>query len=482
MSTHSLEKILHPQSIAIAGASSNPTAYGYHFTRHLFDYGYRGKIYLVNPNYPEILGLKAYPRLRDIPESINYVICCIPASGVPELLEDCSQKGVRAVHLLTARLSETGRPDAIKLEREILRLARKRGIRLIGPNGMGIYYPKEGLSFGYDFPKEPGTVGALFQSGGASMEFIRSASLRGIRFSKVISYGNALDYNESDFLDYFSEDSETKIILNYIEGVKDGKRFFNALRNAASNKPTIIIKGGRGKSRMRTVASHTAALAGSMKTWETLITQSGSIPARNLDEMIDLAVSFQFLPVITGPRVGITGGSGGTSVLLADECEEGGLDVIPLPPEFREEVKNKAPSIGDWLGNPADISIAEEAGLPTGDILQMMSRNEDFDLLITNIGDDSPWGEAELTNHLKREVDSCLKVKRRNPKPLLVILREKSLAVESHNNWRWKLLTELKTQLATANIPVYPSVSRAVRAVKRLIDYYQIKDETTTSQ
>ena len=168
MSVDVLEEILHPKSIAVVGASGNPMAWGYSYTSHLLDYGYRGKIYPVNPNYPEILGIKTYPSLRDIPGSVDYVISCIRASQVLGLLEDCSQKGVKAVHLYTARFSETGREDAAELEQEILKLARKLGIRLIGPNCMGVYYPREGISFFGNMPTESGSVGVVSQSGQAA--------------------------------------------------------------------------------------------------------------------------------------------------------------------------------------------------------------------------------------------------------------------------------------------------------------------------
>jgi len=471
-----LEEILHPRAVAVVGASENPTAYGYLFTRYLLDYGYRGRVYPVNPNCSEVLGIKAYPSLRDIPGSVDYVICCIPASGVLDMLKDCPQKGVKGVHLLTARFGETGRRDATELEGEILKQAKRRGIRLIGPNCMGIYYPREGLSFGYDFPTEPGSVGAAFQSGGASTILIRLASLRGIRFSKVISYGNALDYNESDFLDYFSQDPETKIILSYIEGAKDGRRFIKALRNAASVKPVIVIKGGRGKSGTRAVASHTAALAGSIKIWEAVIAQAGAISAQNLDEMTDLAVSFYFLPPIRGVRVGIAGGGGGPSVLSADECEEAGLDVIPLPSEVREEVKNKAPILLDWVGNPADVSImVGTTFMKSGGsgMLEIMARNQNFSFLVANIAEDAPFGKQEMLGMIGSQVEEYIKIRRETSKPLLVVIGEKSLGIESHDNWRWKFLSEMRTQLIAANIPTYPTIGRAARAARKFVDYYE---------
>ncbi|UCD85254.1 MAG: CoA-binding protein, partial [Deltaproteobacteria bacterium] len=317
-----LEHAFHPRSVAVVGASDLPFSAGYFYLRHLLDYGYRGQIYPVNPNQRQASGLKTYPRLSDVPGTVDYVICCLPASKVLDLLTQCPQKEVKVVHFFTGRLSETGYEGAAELEEKILREARKLGIRLIGPNCMGIYCPKEGLSFGYDFPAEPGSVGVVFQSGGAATEFVRYASLRGVRFSKVISYGNALDLTETDFLQYLSKDPETEVIVSYIEGVKDGKRFLSALREAASAKPVIVLKAGRGVAGTRAVASHTASLAGSLRIWEGVMNQAGAVQANTLEEGIDLAVSFCFLPPFSGRRVGIVGGGGGKSVLSADEWEK----------------------------------------------------------------------------------------------------------------------------------------------------------------
>ncbi len=473
MSTHPLEEILHPQSIAVVGASVDPSVMSYGFTSHLLDYGYQGKIYPVNPRYSEVLGIKAYPSLRDIPGSVDYVICCIGASGVLNMLDDCSQKGVKAVHFFTGRFSETGRREAAELEQEILKQARKRGIRLIGPNCLGVYYPREGISFGYDFPKEPGSVGLASQTGGGGAIFIQLASLRGIRFSKAISYGNAIDFNECDYLDYFAQDPETKIILMYIEGVRDGRRFFSSLHQAASAKPVIIVKAGRGKSGMRAAASHTAALASSIKIWENLVAQAGAISAENLDEMIDLAVSFYFLSPIRGPRVGIAGGGGGPSVLAADECEEAGLDVIPLPTDIREELKSKGIAIWDWISNPTDVSIMGGFGFTTIDMLQMMDRNQSFDLLIAIMHETPLTRKDEMILRFRDQVKGYTKLRKEISKPLLIVVGDKSPGTKDYNHWRWKLTAELRTKFIAANIPFYPTIGRAARAARKLVDYYQ---------
>ena len=472
MSADRLDEIFQAQSIAVVGASSSPASGGYHFTRHLIDYGYRGRIYPVNPSYSEVLGLKAYPSLKDIADSVDYVISSVPASQVLGMLEDCSLKGVKAVHLFTARFSETGRKEAAELEQEILRRARSKGIRLIGPNCMGIYCPREQISFGYDFPLEAGSVGVAFQSGGAATELIRLAAQRGVRFSKVVSYGNALDYNEADFLGYFCRDTETKIVLMYIEGIKDGKRFINSLREAASTKPVIIVKGGRGESGARAIASHTASLAGSMQIWDTAIAQAGAISADSFEELIDLAVSFYFLPPIKGARVGVVGGGGGISVRSADDCEEAGLEVVPLPPEIREELRSRGNPLWDWIGNPTDASIVGGFGFSHIDMLLMMAANPNFDLLLGNVSEGAPTRKEEMIDRLRAEAVGYVMVGKASSKPLLVVVADKSPGVGDYDFWRWKELSKTRTELVEAGIPFYPSISRAARAARKLLDYY----------
>ena len=473
---HPLEEILHPQSVAVVGASDNPDSWGFGYTRHLLDYGFRGRIYLVNRNSRQVLGMKTYPSLRDIPDSVDYVISVIPASGILNLLEECAQKGVRVVQMFTGHFSETGRREAAELEQEILKQARRKGLRLIGPNCMGVYYPLVGLSFGYNLPKESGTVGMISQTGGGAGIFITSVSMRGVRFSKVISYGNAVDLNECDFLDYFTWDPETKIILMYIEGAKDGQRFLSSLRRATAAKPVVILKGGWGEAGVRTVSSHTAAVAGSMKTWAAGVAQAGAILARDFDELADIAVSLCFLPPIRGSRVGVIGGSGGTCVMAAEECEEAGLRVIDLPPEIREQLKNMGISVWDWVSNPVDGGVMVGSGLTDLQMLELMVKNENFDLLIADLNEGqivTQFTDERINLQLNHKIKNLIKIKKEGSKPLLAVVGERSLGRDDHDSWIWKSLSEARTKLIQANIPVYPTVRRAVRAVSKLIDYYR---------
>lgn len=485
MVSQKLDVAFHPRSIAVVGASGTPSSMGYRFVLHLLNYGYRGRIYPVTPNWSEVLGLKTYPTLKDIPGTVDYVICCLPAPKVSELLSECPPKGVQVVHLYTARFSETGSRDAAELETRIWQQARKVGIRLIGPNCMGIYHPREGIAFGYDFPAEPGKVGWLSQSGGAAAEFIHYASLRGIRFSKVVSYGNALDLNEADYLEYFTQDSETEVIVSHVEGVKDGRRFLSALGRASRSKPVIILKAGRSSAGARSAASHTGALAGAISTWEAAIRQAGAIPARSLKDLINLTVSFSFLLPLLGTRVGIYGGSGGICVLSADGWEEAGFNVVPLPPEIEREIEKVVPELWrGWIRNPVDGSIfpeqARESNL-AGNIPRMMAQSSYFDLIVANISMGAPSSGAELASSTKRVVENIIDIKRNTTKPLAVVLDTGTLGVEDFDNQRWRCLAEAKANLARAQIPFYATTEDAAGAIIQLVSYYQRRELSAKS-
>lgn len=475
-----LEAIFHPRSIAVVGASKNPFAMGYRYVLHLKNYGYNGQIYPVSPNCSEVLGYKVYPSLKEISGPVDYVICCLPAAKVLDLLTECQEKQVKAVHLFTGRLSETGIKDAAELEKEILRQARKLGVRIIGPNCMGLYSPDEGIAFGYDFPTETGELGMFLQSGGAATEFVYYSVLRGIRFSKVVSYGNALDLNETDYLKYLLHDDDTKIIASYIEGVNDGGSFFSALKQAALLKPVVVLKAGRSSAGIRQAASHTASLAGSQKTWGAAIKQAGAIQAHSLEEMTDLVISFYFLPPISGTRVGIVGGGGGRSVLSADEWEEAGFSVVPLPQEIKEEVKKTLPEMWwDWIKNPVDVSIFPEKAFATnlsGKILKMMSKSPQFDLLIVNLTVGGPFSSNEFVAFIGNEVRDIIEISKTGKKPIVVVMNTGTLDTNDFNDVRWKCLAKQKARLIEAKVPFYSNTEQAAKALIKLVGYYQRKD------
>lgn len=475
MIDNSLDFIFNPQSIALVGATENKFMLASSLIQHFINYNYKGRVYPINPNRPSIYGFTAYPDLKNVPGTVDYIIYCIGLAALPELLPDCYRKGVKVIHLFSGRAAETGRRDGIELEQNIRKMAKQYGIRLIGPNCMGIYHPRIGLSNGWDFPIESGSVGGNLQSGGISQDLVRAGALRGIRFSKIVSYGNALDLNESDFLDYFAQDPETKVIMCYLEGVKNGARYFEALRNAAQQKPVVILKGGRTKAGNLAAASHTASLAGTANIWSTVIRQTGAIPAANFEDWIDLGVGFSMIQPIKGIRVGITGGGGGHGVLNADECEEKGFNVVPLPQDIREYLREKAPVIWDWVSNPVDVSIMRGTGINHAEILLLMAKHPDFDFLIGQITSDTPANREDYTARVMLECETYIQIFKSNLKPIVVVISDRSLGIDEMSNWRWQLFGQVRTNLANAGLPFFSTIGSAVRVIKELIHYYQKK-------
>jgi acetyltransferase len=464
-----LEAILQPRSIAVVGASTNPESLGHDYVRCLLEYGYEGAIYPVNLELSEVLGLKVYPNLRQVPGTVDYVISCIPASGVLDLVEDCLHKDVKAVHFYTARFSETGQEDAAALERELLRRVQGAGIRVIGPNCMGLYDPRRGISFRMDFPKGAGSTGFLSQSGGNAVELVYHGAQRGLRFSKVISYGNGLDLNEADFLDYFAQDAETRVIAAYIEGIRDGRRFMQALSRTAARKPVIVLKGGRTSSGTRAAASHTAALAGEQQVWRVALRQAGAIEVESVEEALDLLVSFSCLKPATGPRAGVLGGGGGRTVLSADLCEEAGLAVVLLPTEIRQDLRERAPHLWDWVSNPVDQSILAENPLLGVHILQMMSRSSHFDVLIANMGEDWILGRPNGDVTLHGLADMLVEINRNTTKPMAVVLGPP----DSPDEWRWRAVVGAHQRLMDGGVAIFPSIGRAARATGRFVRFWR---------
>lgn len=467
-----IDTILHPNSIAVVGASDAPFSFGYHYVRYLQEGGFEGNIFCVNPSYDNILGLPSYPSLNTVPDDVDYIICCLKAELVIDLLRQCPEKKVKAVQMFTGRLSETGDPDATRLEQNILEVARDVGVRLIGPNCMGLYHPKQRITFNYDLPMEPGRVGCLIQSGGIAGEFVRYAGLRGVRFSKCISYGNALDLNECDFLDYLRHDPDTDLIALYIEGTREGPRLLNTLRDITPEKPVICLKGGRGRAGIRASASHTAAIAGSMNTWEVLFQQSNVIQTSCLEELVDTTVSFSMLSHIKDKKTFIVGGGGGKGVLSADECEEAGLIIHPLPREVKQIFRKVDPKLEAWLGNPVDISVLLGNKISSLEILQVLARNQEADLLIANLTEDSPLGGHIWEDHIRKEAAEYISIAESGLKPIVVIMPDASVDKEKMENWRWKTLSEERGKLVSAGIPVYSNVKRAASAISRMVSYY----------
>jgi acyl-CoA synthetase (NDP forming) len=468
--THNdIEAIFEPRSIAVAGASANPDTPGYDYVRSLQEFGYAGAIYPINPKGGEILGLPVYGSLRDVPGGVEYVISCIPNARVLDLVADCEAAGAKALQLFTGRFSETGRPEGVALERKLLDAARAAGVRLIGPNCMGVLYPARGISFRTDMARETGSIGFLSQSGNLLFELSHFGGPRGFRFSKAISYGNALDLNECDFLDYFAEDPETRVIGSYIEGVRDGRAFISALKRAAAQKPVVVLKGGRTGAGGRTAASHTAALAGQAAVWEAAVRQAGALPVATVEELMDMLIAFTYMKPGSGKRLAMVGAGGGRSVMTADLCEELGLWVPPLPDDVERKVAEKAPDLAGWVTNPVDQSILAGSGLGGAQVLDWLDESPGIDLLVANVGEPWAFGRPNAEAIVPRVTERFVQVAAKTSKPFAVVLGPSDYPDAA----RWRLVSQSRERLVEAGVAVFPSVERAVRTLAQVAGFWE---------
>ena len=472
--TTDLASLLRPGSIAVVGASANPDSPGHDYLRCLAEFGFAGPVYPVHRREPEIRGLTAYPDLATIPGDVEFVISCIPSGGVLELLDACAEKGVRTVQLFTGRFSETGREEGAELEREVLRRVRAAGIRLLGPNCMGLHDPGWGISFRPDLPRRTGPVAFLSQSGNNTTEVLLHSDVRGVGYRAAISYGNALDIDEADLLDLLGKDPETRVIGAYIEGVRDGRRFLDALRAAGKEKPVVVFKGGRTGAGARSAVSHTAALAGSSEVWRGALRQAGAIEVHSQDELIDLFVAFTlFAQAPAGRRVGAVGGGGGRAVQAADACTEEGLEVPPLSDDIRSQIRERAPDLWDWIGNPVDQSIlaGAGAGVSGAAVLEMMLDSPQFDLLIANVGEDWVLGRPDSARRLNHIVERFAGIGRRSQKPVAYVLGP----ADSPDEERWRAVEQARTLLVDAGLAVFPTVERAAWALGRFVRWHEAR-------
>jgi acyl-CoA synthetase (NDP forming) len=473
MRQHNLDFLFHPNSLALVGIT---TAETWHWTltflEGLLEIGFDRPLYLVNPKGGEIKGHKVHTSLKDVPGNIDYAIGLVNAQIAPKLVEECAEKGVKAIHFCTAGFSETGEEERVKLESELVEIARKKGIRILGPNCMGIYCPQSRLSFSPAFPKESGPVGVISQSGGNSIFLVRQAALRGIRFSKVISYGNACDINENDLLEYLASDVDTKIIALYIEGIKDGRRFRRAMEEATKEKTVILLKGGATEGGARAAAGHTAALSGSRTTWDALCKQLGIISVSSIEEMIDVLVTLLFLPLPKGRNAVLFGAGGGASVLIADEFGRRGVRVPPLPPDVIAQIREFTPIAGNILRNPVDYSQAMtnlEGVIKTFGIL---SKWEGTDFIVTFVRTGQFTTSRISEDHLNLLMSRFSIKQGLLPKPVAMVLEPSILPKEAE-----AILTAIRGCIS-AGLPVYYSFAAAANAINLVLNNAEKRSET----
>jgi acyl-CoA synthetase (NDP forming) len=430
-------------------------------------------IYPVNPKYTEVLGLPCYADLLSIPGTVDHVVVNIPAESALSLLDECGEKGVRSVHFFTAGFRESGSRKGAELEQEMLKKARSGGFRIIGPNCVGLFVPRSRLANMVGVPMDPGPVAVVSQSGGHAHNVPADGGPRGLRFSKVVSYGNALDVDESELLAYLSEDSETELIAVYIEGVRDGRRFLQALRQAAARKPVVLYKGGRTEAGKRAAYGHTASLTSSVAIFEGVCRQTNTIQVQNLEELIDVLVALRFVsPTPQGRGVALVGAGGGPSVLASDEIEKAGLHLPQLSSGVQAELKRHLPVAGSIFTNPVDTpNLATPEAISTA--VQAVAESPDIHMILYHLGFHpiSRWGYGRFSSpaFLEPVIASFREITKATGKPVLLALRP---PLELNG---MKEFLETQEAFVRAGLPVFHSLPDATKAMSRVVAWNQVR-------
>lgn len=381
MDTESLDRIFEPRSVAVVGASNVPGKWGFVVPMNIRMGRFTGRLYFVNRTEKRILGARAYPSISAIEDTVDLALIMIPAAGVPQAINECAEKKIPGVVVISSNFSEVGE-DGARLEREVVGLAREAGITLIGPNTMGICCPSSSLyaMFAAVYPS-PGHIAFLSQSGNLGLQILGWGYKEGVGFSRFVNSGNEAMVSSESLLEYFGEDRRTKVILMYMEGMKDGERFLRAAARISRTKPIIVLKAGGTEAGARAARSHSGSIAGDRRVFEAAAAQAGIILVRNTEELIETAKTFAYLPVPAGKRVGIMTLGGGWGVVTADACSREGLALPPLPRGMVEGFNSFLPAF--WShGNPVDM-----VGTPQRShhfrVLEEMTRSPEFDALIS---------------------------------------------------------------------------------------------------
>jgi acyl-CoA synthetase (NDP forming) len=346
--------LFQAKSVAMIGASGDPRKWGFAMLRNLINGGFEGRIYPVNREAEELGGLKVYRSVSEIPEVPDLACIVVPPPAVVPVIKECIARGVKAGVVITAGFAELG-PEGSRLQAEMVEEAHKGGMILVGPNCNGIMNPWHKLYV--DFPHfyvPPGPIAVVAQSGNVVDAMARQVMLKGLGCSLCVASGNEADLHIEDYLEYLGSDPHTKVILCYIEGFKDGRRFLQIAEKISKKKPIVAIKVGRTQAGIRAAASHTASIAGSDAIFDAACKQAGIVRAGSLDEMLNIGIAFLRQPIPRGRKLGIVTAGGGWGVLAADACAERGFDLVKLPDEVIGELDSFLPA---WWsrGNPVDL-------------------------------------------------------------------------------------------------------------------------------
>lgn len=455
MTTEVIQKILKPNSIALIGASREPKKLGHITLKNLIEGGFKGRIFPINPEAGEVLGLQAYQSISKVSEDIDLALIAVPATLVPKVIEECGQKGVKAAIIISAGFREVG-PQGEACEEETVRAAEKGGTRILGPNCLGVINASENLDATISRVVDPkklksGDIAFVSQSGAFGASLYSWAQGRGIGFDKLISFGNMCDIDESDMFAYLATDEKTKVIVMYMEGVKSGRKFLKTASRVSVVKPIVIMKIGRSSRGSKAAKSHTGALTGSNAIYDAAFKQSGVIRAANASEMFDFAKAFATQPLPRGKKMVIVTNAGGPGVAATDACEEEGLELAEIDENTRKSVRALIPSFASAL-NPIDTTPQVSPKI-NGEIFNILLSDRRIDGAISILVGSKPREYAEEV------INAHAGVAQRYNKPIVL-------------SWTTdKSAEDLVISLEEKGVPVYETPERAVKSMAALWRY-----------
>jgi len=349
-----LERLFSPKSIALIGASNSIDKWGGFVSLHILKGGYKGKLFPVNPRHEHILGLPAYPTIADIPEPVDLGIVMVPADKVPEVIEEAGKKGIGGLVVITSGFSEVG-ADGAELERRSVEIAKSHGVRIVGPNTMGILNTYINLyAIGASVFPLCGCISFISQSGNLGTQMLLWAEKEGVGVDQFFGTGNEADITTIELLRYLARRESTRVILLYMEGIDDGRKLYEVLSETTRKKPVVVLKAGRTGAGARAALSHTGAMAGQADIFEAALRQAGCIVVKNPTDLLDMAVAFSYLPLPRGDGVAVCTLGGGWGVVASDLLIESGLELPPLDDEVISKLDKLLPPF--WSrANPVDL-------------------------------------------------------------------------------------------------------------------------------
>jgi acyl-CoA synthetase (NDP forming) len=469
------DHLFNPQSVAVIGASNSFGSWGYGVMCRLLGNPAR-KIYPINTRESEIMGIKAYSSILDIPDTVDFAVISVPYNMIPGIMEECVEKGVKAALIISGGLSEASEEGA-GIEKEIETIARKGNLSFIGPNSMGHVNTASGFStLAWVHHVKKGNIGFISQSGTYGQRLVRYGLEEGLGFSKFISVGNEASLTLEDYLEYLGEDEETELIIAYIEGLRDGKRFFKLAKRITRNKPIIVLKSGRTEGAARAAKSHVAALSGDDVIYDAMFKQCGVIRVDSDDEVFDVITALLHLPLPKGRRTGILTDGGGIGVVAADACESLGLSLPQFSKKTMDTLNNLLPP--RWPhGNPADM--AAPGKLVTFECLWSIMEDDNLDavILIGGLGAGTFLRETLLDQKateggIDEILESINEQEEKNIQTTFAQVKQlgKPLLV-SRLFPRTTIKPPIYSKLSQLGIPVYPSPEKAAKVLYYLARY-----------